>query len=186
MLQILTPFRIGTLDPRHRSLKQLKNLNSSALILLYFSFRKTTLCYVSPSLDLQISLVINVYFLIHFFVYLENGGIFELKFWRSEKNWLVQPQQHVSTWQQHIFACEVSRKNWMCFLHTFAAIKFNKEQYRTKLQLMYIWNIHFTDCISDIILSWTYIRQGNDQKNATYVRVNIEINKYTWHIIKVR
>ena len=65
MLQILTPFRIRTLDPRHRSLKRLKNLNSSFLILLYFSFRKTTLCYVSPSQDLQISLVINVYFLIY-------------------------------------------------------------------------------------------------------------------------
>ena len=140
MLQILTPFRIGTLDPRHRSLKQLKNLNSSALILLYFSFRKTTLCYVSPSLDLQISLVINVYFLIHFFVYLENGGRFKLKFWRSEKNWLVQPQQHVSTWQQHILACEVSRKNWECFLHTFASIKFNKEQHRTRLQLKSIYS----------------------------------------------
>ena len=46
-----------------------------------------------------------------------------------------------------------------------------------------VWNIHFTDCISDIILSWAYIRQGIDRKNATYVRVNIEINKYTWHII---
>ena len=29
---------------------------------VYFSFRKTTLRYVSPSRDLQISLVINVYF----------------------------------------------------------------------------------------------------------------------------
>ena len=58
----------------------------------------------------------------------------KFEFWRSEKNWLVQPQQHVSTWQQHILAYEVLRKNWMCFLHTFAAIQFNKEQYRTKLQ----------------------------------------------------
>ena len=31
---------------------------------VYFSFRKTTLCYVSPSQNLQTSLVIDVYFLI--------------------------------------------------------------------------------------------------------------------------
>ena len=40
---------------------------------MYFSFRKTTLCYVSPSRDLQISLVIDIYFLIYFFVSLEDG-----------------------------------------------------------------------------------------------------------------
>ena len=37
---------------------------------VYFSFRKKTLRYISPSWDLQISLVINVYFLIYFLTYL--------------------------------------------------------------------------------------------------------------------
>ena len=41
-----------------------------------------TLCYISPFQDPQTSLVINVYFLVYFFVYLESGGRFkfELKF----------------------------------------------------------------------------------------------------------
>ena len=37
VLQILTPFRIRTLDPRHRRRKRLKNLNSGTL-------KKTDLC----------------------------------------------------------------------------------------------------------------------------------------------
>jgi hypothetical protein len=45
---------------------------------VYFSIRKTTLRYVSPSLDLQTSLVITVSFLIYFFVYLESGGRFQI------------------------------------------------------------------------------------------------------------
>ena len=83
----------------------------------------------------------------------------KFEFWRSEKNWLVQPQQHVSTWQQHILACEVSRKNWMCFLHTFAAIKFNKEQYRTKLQLMYET---FILLIASVISYWVEPTLGRE------------------------
>ena len=59
-------------------------------IRMYFSFRKTTLHYVSPSRDPQISMVIHVYFLvyflIYFFVYLGWGGRFkilkfEIKIW---------------------------------------------------------------------------------------------------------
>ena len=38
----------------------LLNLNVSTYNIMYLSFRKTTLRYVSPSRDLQISLVINV------------------------------------------------------------------------------------------------------------------------------
>ena len=49
---------------------------------MYFSFRKTTLRYVSPSRDLQILLAINFYFLIYiliyFFVYLGWGARFEI------------------------------------------------------------------------------------------------------------
>ena len=49
---------------------------------VYFSIRKTTLPYVSPSRDFQISLVIDdyflIYFLIYFFVYLERGGRFKI------------------------------------------------------------------------------------------------------------
>ena len=37
-----------------------------------------TLRYISPIRDSQISLVINVYFLIYFFVYLESGGGFKI------------------------------------------------------------------------------------------------------------
>jgi hypothetical protein len=40
--------------------------------------RKMTLHYVSPSRDLQISLVINVYFFIYFFVYLKRDRRFKM------------------------------------------------------------------------------------------------------------
>ena len=46
---------------------------------VYFSIRKTTLRYISPFQDPHISLVINVYFLIYFFVYLESGGRFKIE-----------------------------------------------------------------------------------------------------------
>ena len=42
---------------------------------VYFSIRKTTLRYISPFGDPQISLVINIYFLI----YLESGGRFKIQ-----------------------------------------------------------------------------------------------------------
>ena len=53
---------------------------------VYFSFGKTILRCVSPSRDLQISLVNNVYFIIYFFVYLGWGGRF--KFWNWNWDWI--------------------------------------------------------------------------------------------------
>ena len=44
--------------------------------MVYFSFRKTTLCYISPSRALQMPLAVKVYF----FVYLESVAGFKFGF----------------------------------------------------------------------------------------------------------
>ena len=128
MLQILTLFRIRTLDPRHRRLKRLKNLNSGAL-------KKTDLYNHSNMCQ-------------------------------RDSNTSSPVKCHVKT--ECVF-----------FILLLLLSSINKVQNKIAIN---VWNIHFTDCISDIILSWAYIRQGNDRKNATYVRVNTKINKHTWHI----
>ena len=79
------------------ALERILIFNFAYYDILYFSFRKTTLCYVSPCRDFQISLVINVYFfyLLSLFTW-KMAGDFKLKFrlfvynfQKNELNWKV-------------------------------------------------------------------------------------------------